>query len=433
MRKNKSWTPTRYDVWAVFLWSCVAVLLTVVLAISVYVRLSPKEENTELSQSPGETVSTQTEQTDALREPTEVGDEPTQENSEEIEEKAQQILQTMTQEEKIYQLFIVRQEAITGCDPVVMSGEITREAISEYPVGGIIYFAKNIKNRVQCQTMISDIQSYTKLGLFISVDEEGARISRIANNPEMGTTVFDPMLTIGASENAEEKAYEVGKTIGTEIAQLGFNLDFAPVADVFSNPSNTVIGDRAFSTDPETAADLVAACVKGFSDSGMLCTLKHFPGHGDTAEDSHYSTAITSKTVQQLRECELLPFQAGIDAGASFVMVGHITVVDVSERPASLSHEVVTGLLREELGFDGIIITDAMDMEAITNNYSSAAAAVMALQAGADIILMPQVLAEAVEGVKDALDSGALTQEQIDEKVLRILKTKIEEGIIPAE
>lgn len=433
MRKNRNWAPDRHDVWVVLIGSCAAVLLAAVLALSAYMLLSPKEERVEPSQPPEETPSAQTEQTEALPEPTQAPEEPTQGEPEEFEEKAQQLLQTMTQEEKIYQLFIVRQEAITGCDPVVESGEITREAISKYPVGGIVYFAKNIRNRVQCQTMISNIQSYSKLGLFISVDEEGARISRIAKNPEMGTTVFDSMLTIGASENAGEKAYEVGKTIGAEIAQLGFNLDFAPVADVFSNPANTVIGDRAFSTDPEIAAELVAQCVKGFGDSGMLCTLKHFPGHGDTAQDSHYSTAITTKTVQQLRECELLPFRAGIDAGAPFVMVGHVTVPDISERPASLSHEVVTGLLREELGFDGLVITDAMDMDAITNSYTSSVAAVLALQAGADIILMPENLVGAVEGVKNALETGELTQEQIDEKVLRILKVKLEAGIIPEE
>lgn len=427
MRKNKS---RAVDRWAVFLWSCAGVLLAVVLALGAYMLIQPPKEQAAKPQMPEVTQSPQTE---PLPEPTLPSEAPTQPVPEEVDETAQQLLQTMTQEEKIYQLFIVRQEAITFCDPVVESGEITRQAIAQYPVGGIVYFAKNIRNRAQCQTMISNIQSYTKLGLFIAVDEEGARISRIAKNPEMGTTVFEPMLTIGASENAREKAYEVGKTIGTEIAQLGFNLDFAPVADVFSNPANRVIGDRAFSSDPETAAQLVEQCVKGFGDSGMLCTLKHFPGHGDTEQDSHYATAVTTKSLQQLRQCELLPFRAGIDAGAPFVMVGHVTAVDISQKPACLSYEVVTSLLREELGFQGLVITDALDMDAITNSYSSGEAAVMALQAGVDILLMPDDLTAAVDGIKTALDSGELTWEQIDEKVLRILTVKLEAGIIPAE
>lgn len=346
-------------------------------------------------------------------------------------QQAQAILDTMTQEEKIYQLFIVTQEQLTGVGLVTQSGETTRQAIEDYPVGGIIYFAPNLENRDQCSSMIRNIQSYSKLGLFIAVDEEGGLVDRVGGNPQMGTTEFPAMMTVGDSGDTEQ-AYKVGHTIGTEIAELGFNLDFAPVADVFSNPNNTVIGSRAFSKDAQAAAQMVAACVEGFQESGMLCTLKHFPGHGDTNTDSHYGAAETEKTLEQLRECEFLPFQAGIDAGAPFVMIGHITAPNVTQEdvPATLSKEIVTGLLRQELGFEGVIITDSMSMQAITNHYSSGEAAVKALQAGADIILMPSSLSGAADGIRDALENGQLTEERIDESVQRILEAKLRSGII---
>lgn len=347
-------------------------------------------------------------------------------------EAARKILEDMTLEEKIYQLFIVTQEQITGVGTVIQSGDASRTAIETHPVGGIIYFAANVISREQTAEMIRNIQSYSKLGLFIAVDEEGGSVARIGSNSAMGTTAFPAMGTIGAS-GQQEQAYHVGRTIGSEILELGFNLDFAPVADVFSNPSNTVIGNRAFSSDPQTAADMVAACAEGFSDSGMLCTLKHFPGHGDTGADSHYGAVEITKTLEELKECEFLPFQAGIDAGAPFVMVGHITAPNVTEvdLPATLSHEIVTGLLKDMLGFEGLVITDSMAMQAITDNYTSGEAAVMALQAGVDIILMPQNLTDAVSSISGAVASGELTEARIDESVLKILETKIEAGIIP--
>jgi beta-N-acetylhexosaminidase len=177
---------------------------------------------------------------------------------------------------------------------------------------------------------------------------------------------------------------------------------------------------------------MVAACVEGFRDSGILCTLKHFPGHGDTDADSHYGEAKTEKTLQELQECELIPFQSGIDAGAQLIMIGHITVPNVEDEsiPASLSHFFVTELLREQMGFEGLIITDSMQMQAIRDQYSSGEAAVRALEAGVDLILMPEDLTGAAEGIKAALESGELQEERIDESVRRILTAKIESGII---
>lgn len=343
---------------------------------------------------------------------------------------AKQLLDKMTLEERIYQMFIVTQEQLTGVDLVTQSGKLTKEAVEKYPVGGIIYFADNLISREQCIEMINNVQDYSKIGLFIAVDEEGGKVTRVGKNPEMGTTSFQSMETIGDSGDAV-KAYEVGYTIGSELLELGFNLNFAPVADVFSNPDNTVIGDRAFSNNSQVAATMVAACVDGFKESGMACTLKHFPGHGDTENDSHYESVYINKSLEELYECELIPFQSGIKAGADFVMIGHINIPKVIEEdiPASLSKKVVTDLLRNELGFEGLIITDSMAMQAITEKYSSADAAVRAIQAGVDVILMPQNLEEAVDGVLNAVQKSDITEERINESVMKILVRKIQNGI----
>lgn len=221
--------------------------------------------------------------------------------------RAQQILQTMTLEEKLYQLFCITPEALTGVGTAVQAGQTTEQALSQYPVGGLIYFAQNIQTPAQVTEMLQNTQSYSKLGLFLAVDEEGGTVSRVASNDQMGATRFPPMGQIGATGDTS-KAYEAGLTIGQELHMLGFNLDFAPIADVNSNPQNPVIGERAFSSDAAVASQMVAAAVQGFTDGGVLCCLKHFPGHGDTATDSHQGYAQTDKTLEQMEQLEFLPF-----------------------------------------------------------------------------------------------------------------------------
>lgn len=351
-----------------------------------------------------------------------------------VDERAEEILNSMSMEEKLYQLFIVTPEQLTGAPIVTQAGDATKSALETQPVGGIIYFAQNIVSRDQCVEMIENTKSYAKYGLFISVDEEGGRVARVGSNPAMGTTSFSSMASVGETGDKEE-AYLVGNILGTELQEIGFNLDYAPDADVNSNPSNTVIGDRSFSSDPQTAADMVTAAVHGFEDSGMLSCIKHFPGHGDTATDSHYGAAASYKTMEELEACEFLPFQAGIEAGVPCVMVGHISLPNVTgdSTPATLSHEIVTGMLREQLGYEGLIITDSMKMQAVSSYYSSGDASVKAIQAGIDCILMPADLNGAVQGLQTALDNGELTEDEINEHVLRILKTKIRYGIIDLE
>ena len=350
-----------------------------------------------------------------------------------VGEAAQLLLDGMTLEEKVYQLFIVSPEQLRGSGgTVTQSDSVLQTALASRPVGGVIFFAANIQTPNQTTGLISDLQAASRYGLFIAVDEEGGTVARLGRNPSMGTTAFPPMGEIGATGDPAQ-AYNVGLTIGRDIRQFGFNLDFAPVADVNSNPNNPVIKDRAFSSDPHIAAEMVAACVEGFRASGVLCTLKHFPGHGDTATDSHYGSASSSKTLEELQACEFLPFKSGIDAGAGVVMLGHIALPNVTgnDMPATLSYEITTGILRNQLGFRGLIVTDAMSMAAITNRFSSGPAAVQALKAGADLILMPASLDGAVSGIIDAVRSGEVSEERLNESVYRILYTKLAQGIIP--
>lgn len=345
------------------------------------------------------------------------------------EEKPQirQMMDGMTLEEKVYQLFMVTPEQITGVDTAVMAGDTTKEALQKYPVGGIIYFSKNIVDEQQIKTMIENTKSYSKYPLFIGVDEEGGtNVARIAGNENFLVERVPDMQVIGASGDYEQ-AYRVGQIIGSYLYELGFNLDFAPVADVLTNPENTVIGSRSFGSDAAVDARMVSRTVEGLQENQVSAVLKHFPGHGGTSGDSHEEAVTSNSTLEQLQSTEFLPFKAGIEAGADCVLAGHIALPEVTGDmvPATLSKKIMTDLLRKELGFKGLIITDSMQMGAVTNTYTSAQAAVMAVQAGADIILMPQDFTEAYEGVLNAVQNGEISEERIDGSVYRILKCKL--------
>lgn len=339
-------------------------------------------------------------------------------------------LAEMTLHEKICQLFIVRPEALAVGKTVTSVDEDMKAALSAYPVGGVALFAQNIKQPEQCRKLLFDLQEASDVPLFAGVDEEGGIVSRVGANPDMGVARVPSMRQIGDAGDSAE-ALAVGNTIGSYLKPLGFNLDFAPVADVATNPNNTVIGSRAFSSDPETVARMVEAEVNGLHAAGVMAALKHFPGHGDTAEDSHTGMAISHQTLDGLRTCEFLPFASGIKAGAELVMVGHITVpnADDSGLPATMSHDLLTDVLRGELGFTGVIITDSLEMGAITEAYSQSEAAVRMLLAGVDILLMPSDLPAAVAGVEAAVSDGTLDEARVDQSVLRILRLKESYGL----
>ena len=351
--------------------------------------------------------------------------------SQEKPDRTEEIMSEMSLSDKVYQMMFVTPEAITGVGTVIQAGEATKNALAQYPVGGIIYFSANLKDSVQTKEMIKNTQSYSKIPLFIGVDEEGGIVSRLGSNSAMGVTHHPPMKEIGMSENPE-KAYEVGRVLGEELSYLGFNVDFAPVADILVNGENSVIGNRSFGTVPESVASMVSEAVKGMEEKGVSATLKHFPGHGSTYSDSHTGYAASSRTLTELENNEFIPFASGIEAGADFVMVAHITLVNATEEklPATLSKEVVEGMLKGKLGYKGIIITDAMNMGAIVNDYTTEEATVKSILAGCDMVLMPKDLNRAHSAVMEAVASGEITEERINESVKKIISLKLEKGIL---
>ena len=340
------------------------------------------------------------------------------------------VLGKMSLREKVGQLFIVRPEALAENSNAETAPATDRvddaviNRIEEYPVGGIALFSRNITSAEQLPMFISDLQSSSKYPLFIAVDEEGGRVARIANSDFFNVASYKSMEDIGKSGDAS-KAEEVGRQIGLYLKELGFNLDFAPVADTNTNPQNIVIGDRSYGSDPALVARMVSAQLDGMHDSGIMGTLKHFPGHGDTKDDTHSGYVSIEKTWDELKECELVPFITALPK-ADMVMVSHITAVNVTsdKLPTSMSETMITGKLRNELGYDGVIITDAMAMGAVADNYTSAEAAVTAVKAGVDIVLMPQNLDEAFNGVMNAVTDGEISMARLDESVMRILKLK---------
>ena len=346
--------------------------------------------------------------------------------------RARVMLRDMTLEEKICQMLFVTPEALTGYNRVTQSGDTTKAAIEKWPVGGIIYFSSNLVSTDQTTAMIENIQTFSQNAtgrrLFIGVDEEGGSVARVADS--LGTTQFDDMSVYGETGDTQE-AYNIGATQAKDLTALGFNVNFSPVADVLTNEENTVVKDRSFGSDPDLVSSMVSQVVKGLTDGGMLCAPKHFPGHGSTGGDTHKGFASSDRTLEELEACDFKPFQAAIEAGAPMIMVGHMTMTAIDEdNPASLSETIVTGLLREELGYDGIIITDALNMGAIANNYTNADAAVKAVSAGCDMLLCVSNISSVVNALTDAVSDGTISEERIDESVSRILQAKLRYGII---
>lgn len=338
---------------------------------------------------------------------------------------AEEILAGMTEREKLCQLMIVRPQVLDEEAPVTVTGEGTKAALEKWPVGGIIYSLDNLIDREQTALMITNAQDFSKIGLFISADEEGGNVGRLMY--KLDTTWVSDMF--GYKDEGIATAYSNANTIAKDMRDCLFNTDFAPVADVWTNPANTVIGDRAYSDDYNQAAELVASAVKGFNDAGVVCCLKHFPGHGDTQEDTHDGGAVVNKTLEELREGEFLPFISGIEAGADMVMMGHMSVPDIDDMPASLSYKLTTELLREELGWQGVVVTDSLDMGALSE-WTIFERCLMALQAGCDIILGVDDIEEVLLELEAALLDGRLTIESVDESVMRVLMLKIERRII---
>ena len=345
-------------------------------------------------------------------------------------------LAKMTLREKVGQMFYVRMETLDTTihwstyaelqeNPVLEVNQTMRDVNERYPVGGLILYAWNIDTESQLATLISQIRSLNGQPL-LCIDEEGGRVSRIANNPNFDVKKYESMSAIGATGDPAN-AYECGNTIGAYLHRYGFDIDFAPVADVNTNPENVIIGARAFSDDPAVAAPMVTNYLQGLKDAGVTGCIKHFPGHGDTKADTHFGYASTQKTWAEMMDCEMVTFKAGIQWGCQLIMTAHIGTPKItgSDVPSTMSPIILQDKLRGELGYQNIIITDGMEMGAITQQYTSAEAAVGSIQAGVDIVLGPKNLIEAFDAVIAAVNDGTISEERINQSVRRILKLKM--------
>ena len=371
--------------------------------------------------------------------------------------KAKEIVSNMTLEEKLGQMimpdFRMWQEegAKEPSDLTEINSEVA-EVIDKYDLGGVILFAENVKEISQTTTLIHDLQKVAindedgNLPLLITLDQEGGIVTRLGE----GTNLPGNM-ALGATRS-EKSSYDAGYVIGKELNALGVNVDFAPVLDTNNNPENPVIGVRSISSNPELVGKLGKNIAKGIQDQGVAATAKHFPGHGDTATDSHYGLPMVDKSIEELRETELKPFKIAIENGIDMIMTAHIQFPQIEKDtfiskkdgsqisiPATLSDDIIKGILREEMEYDGVVITDAMNMKAISDHFGELESTKMAINAGIDIILMPTILRNnedvkkldyIVNGILDSIKSGEIKEEEITDSAERIVKLKIDRGII---
>lgn len=339
-----------------------------------------------------------------------------------LQEEIAACLASMTMEQKIANLFIVTPESITGVTTATQAGNGTRTALQEYAVGGIVYSTRNVQNADQFKTMITNTKDmYRELyapEVWIVVREEGA-VNVIAGNAT-GVAAQPAAGEIGTSGDTGN-AYQAYLTIGSYLKDYGVDVNLGPVCDVPAEGS--YLGNRAFNTDADIVASMISSAVNGQSDFGVITCLTAFPGQGSASGDPVNGTAAAGKTLDEMRISDFLPFSAGFAAGAQMVMVSNMTVGE--DVPCSLSSAMITDVLRGELGFQGVVITADMDQKAITAHYTSGEAAVMALQAGADMIMKPANFAEAYAAVLAAVADGTLTEERIDESLTRIYMIKM--------
>lgn len=365
-------------------------------------------------------------------------------------EAIKDIIDKMTLEQKVAQLFVVSPETLTGVDSVQYAGDMTYQVLQDYPVGGIVFAKDNIDSSSQFGTMTDNLQSYSEdisgLPLFLAAAEEGGSASVLGNNDNLDEYYENSysdddsdyssssansvhsgapsMSEIGRKDDSTN-AYEAGKSIGSLMSAYGLNLDLAPVADVLSGNS-TGIGDRTFGTDVQTVSDMALEVIRGIQEEDVNAAMKYFPGYG-AASSNMSGFPVINSSLDELKKKEFLPYSNAIAQGLDFVMVGHISVPNVTgdDTPASLSEKMIIEVLRKDLGFKGIVMTDYLNDKTIVKNYSAADAAVKAIQAGADLLLEPDDLEAAYEGVLKAVKKGDITEDRLDESIYRILRVKL--------
>lgn len=359
--------------------------------------------------------------------------EPSQEPVQELtpEQKLDEIvnaaIEVMPLEDKVAGLFIVTPESITGVSTAIKAGEGTQQALAKYAVGGIIYSAKNIQSEEQLKEMLDNTELYTKYPIFLAVTEEGGTVSTVAN-AGIGTKT-DSAGTLGQTGDTAA-AYQAGATIGTTLSGLGFNLNFGPVADIVT-AENSFLGDRSFGSDAQLAGSMAASVVQGLQSQGVASCVKYFPGQGSTSEDPEEGLSDTDRTEEEFRGQEFVAFQAVIDGGADMIMVSNMAAPALTgdNEPCIFSEKLITDILRGELGFDGVIISGALDMTAISDYHGAEDAAIQALKAGCDMLLMPEDFESAYNGVLQAVQDGVISEARIDDALRRIYRIKYADRI----
>lgn len=327
-----------------------------------------------------------------------------------------ELLNKLSLEEKVGQMLMF---AFHGCE----FNEQLKTQIDEFHLGGVIHFARNIINPDQVLELNKNIQEYSKYPMFIGVDQEGGIVQRITK----GTTPFPGAMALSASQQNIRLLHSY---VGNDLKQMNYNMVFAPVADINNNPSNPVINSRSYSDDKDLVSKYVIEAFKGFQDANLIPTVKHFPGHGDTSVDSHVSLPMVKKTRKEIENLELVPFKAAIDAGIEGVMVAHIVYPAYDDLyPSTLSKTIITDVLREKLGFKGLVVTDSLTMGAINNNYTKKEIVTLAANAGIDVLIFcgkadineqREIYQSFIESIKE----GNISLEIIDKAVLRILEYK---------
>lgn len=340
-------------------------------------------------------------------------------------------INAMTTEEKIGQLFFLAYRKDENGQPILQMNPKVEKELKQYQPGGIILFGENIDTKEQTKQLIADYQASSKLPLFIGVDEEGGRVSRLHASGKIKAAEVPTAEEIGKTKNPEE-AYLWYTQIAQELLELGFQVDFAPIADINTNPNNPVIGNRAFGSDAQLVAKMVVKAIQGLQDNGISASMKHFPGHGDTSTDTHTEETMIEHSLERMESVEWIPFAEGIKNGVHFIMVAHIKTPNITNDglPASMSKEIVQKYLRGKLGYDGIVITDALDMGAIAQYYNSGDVAVKAVEAGVDMLLMPEDVETAFSALKKAVEQGTISEEKLNETVKRILSLKYDKGML---
>jgi len=334
----------------------------------------------------------------------------------------EEALKTMTLEEKVGQLVIA---GFYGTD----IDSVTEKIVTEAKVGGIIFFKRNIATSTQIVSLLNSFKSLpSKIPLFLSVDEEGGSVSRLPDD-----LVNLPNARSFAKRNVLNITYDLGFAIGYALNQYGFNLNYAPILDVVTNTATSAIGTRSFSADPQVVSEMGMLMVRGMESAHVISVVKHFPGLGNTSVDTHAGIPVLKTTLTQIKQFELAPYTYAIEREVSGIMIGHIAIAAYDRKlPASLSYQIMTTLLRNEMGFEGVIFTDDLGMGAVSVKYTQAQAAVVSILAGADVVLVSHGRREpfnVVNELKNAVLDGKLSIERVDESVRRILKLKFSFGL----